>query len=56
MVISTAERTVVVQIRTPPAVAKAHSHSDQTNEGLEAPLGFFERTLIDVVFCFFHKM
>lgn len=56
MVIYTAGRTVVVQVQTPLAVARAHSHSNQVDEGLEAPLGFLERALIDVVYCFFHKM
>lgn len=41
--ISTAERTVVVQVQTPLAVAKAQSHSNQAYEGLEAHLGFLER-------------
>lgn len=51
----TAERTVVVQVQTLLAVAKEHSHSNQTDEGLETPSGFLERALIDVVYCFFHK-
>lgn len=51
----TAKRTVVVQSLTLLAVAKEHSHSNQTDEGLEAPLGFLERTFVDVVYCFFHK-
>lgn len=54
LVISIAEGAVVVQVETPLAVAKVESHSNQTYEGLEAPLGFLERALIDVVYCFFH--
>lgn len=55
MVISIAEGAVVVQVQTPLAVAKTQQHSNQTYEGLEAPLGFRERTLINVVYCSYHK-
>ena len=60
MVISTVEKTVVVQVCThvyseETLLAVSMGHSNQTGKGLEAPWGFFERRLIDVVYYFVHK-